>query len=123
MNTVDKWTMTVTINDPERRKLWSEVFPDARVPIVSPISRMVRVPELGECQAYMLDLTAITQEQIEGLIAVIAKRFGVPILEVRREIGQGVPILAEGVSVQVTDYVLGGPALFDDFGSVDTEED
>lgn len=123
MNTKDKWDITVTICDPERRELWSEVFPGAVVPIKSPITCKVNVPGHQCVDAYMLDLDALNDRQREGVIAVIAKKFGLPIYEVRSELYQGVPILAAGVRVLIKDFAFGGPALFDDAGGCNDEED
>jgi hypothetical protein len=99
MNSIDKWLTTATIHDEPRRSLWSVVFPDARVPIQSISTRKVNVPGHQNADAYMLDLDALTNEQREGIILVISTRFQTPIEEVRAEIGAGVPILAEGVTV------------------------
>src|SRR5690606_39081426 len=114
MNTRDEWVTTAEIHDVARRELWIEVFPDARVPIVSMISTWVSVPERGEVEAYMLDLNALNEMQLKGVIAVIAKRFGYPIEEVEKDIQRGVPILAEDVSVQSTDIGLIFSMLDDD---------
>jgi len=103
MNTKDNWLTTATILDEPRRELWGKVFPGAKVPIKSILTCKVNVPGHSNADAYMLDLDAITDEQREGLIAVISTRFSIPIDEVRRDLRQGVPILAEGVSVSTRD--------------------
>src|SRR5687767_11984464 len=103
MNTIDKWVTTATIRDEPRRALWSEVFPGATIPIKSIITSKANLPDLPNADVYMLDLDAITHAQREGLITVIANRFNLPIDEVRSEINQGVPILAQGVSVASAD--------------------
>lgn len=103
MNTVDKWLTTATICDHSRRELWSQVFPGAVMPIKSILTCKVDAPGHQNVDAYMLDLDAISDVQREGLIKVIARRFNIPIDEVRSEIKQGVPILAEGVSVSSAD--------------------
>lgn len=114
MNTISRWETTATIHDEERLELWGEVFPGGVVPICSIIPQKVRVPERGVQDAFMLDLTALTPVQLDGVIGVIAKRFGIPLDEVRGEIHLGVPILADGVSVVISD-----PGIFfsiiDDF--------
>ena len=103
MNTKDDWKRTATIHDEVRLALWSEVFPGGVVPIQVPVTVKVNVPDHENVDAYMLDLDAISDEQREGVITVIAKTFNIPAEEVRNEIDQGVPILAEGVSVLVKD--------------------
>jgi hypothetical protein len=100
MNTKDNWLTTATIHDEPRRSLWSVVFPDARVPIKSTLTCKVNVPGHQNADAYMLDLDALTDLQRHGVTIVIATRFSIPVEEVQRELWLGVPILAEGVSVQ-----------------------
>jgi hypothetical protein len=103
MNTRDDWTTTARIYDEPRRALWMQIFPDAVIPIRSILTQRVRVPERGEVDAYMLDLDAISDDQREGVIRLISRRFEIPIEEVRAEIDLGVPIIAEGVSVSTRD--------------------
>jgi hypothetical protein len=106
MNTRDDWLTTATIHDEARRNLWSVVFPGAIVPIKSMLTCKVNVPGHDNADAYMLDLDAISDDQIERLCNVISVAFGIPLDEVRSEINMGVPILAEGVSVATRDQGL-----------------
>lgn len=101
-NTKDRWMLTATIEEPKRRELWIQIFPYATVPILSIIPVKVSVPDFGECDAYMLDLDVISDEQREGVIRIIAKRFNIPIEEVRAEIDQGVPIIADDVKISIS---------------------
>lgn len=96
MNTKDDWKRTATIHDEARLALWSEVFPGGVMPIQDPVGRKVSVPGHD-------DVDAISDEQRDGVITILAKTFGIPAEEVRGEIDQGVPILADGVSVLVRD--------------------
>jgi hypothetical protein len=114
MNTKVNWITTVTIHDQERRQLWEKVFPGARVPVKSILEVSVNVPERGEVGAYMLDLDALTLEQIEGVCMIISKRFKIPIEEVRGEINKGVPIVADGVSVSTSDQGIFFSMMGDD---------
>jgi hypothetical protein len=114
MNTIDKWVTTATIHDQERRRLWSQVFPGATFPIKSILTSKANLPGLPNADVYMLDLEAITDEQREGLIMVIANTFCLPIDEVRSEIDLGVPILAEGVSASTADQGLFFSLMDDD---------
>jgi hypothetical protein len=109
INTKDNWLITATIHDEERRELWSEVFPGGVVPIEKPITQRVNVPGHDGVNAYMLDLGALTDPQLDAVAQVIAKQFGYPFDEVRREIYLGVPVLAEGVTVLVRGNAWGGP--------------
>ncbi len=101
MNTINNWITTATIHDEERCELWSEVFPGARVPIQFMLPQWVSVPERGVTSAYMLDLAALTHEQLRGVVMILAKRFGIDPDEVQAELDMGVPILSEGVIVSV----------------------
>lgn len=104
MNTKDSWLTTAMIHDEPRRALWSTVFPDGVVPIKSIFTLKLSVPEHHQdVDCYMLDLDALSDMQINGVIAVISLRFGIPEAEVRNELYQGVPIIAEGVSVSTRD--------------------
>jgi len=124
MNTKDKWTITATIHDEQRRALWSEVFPDGVVPIQVPVAYDVNVPELGNIKAYMLDLAAISDEQREKVIDVISKRFSYPRDEVGAELDKGVPILADGVSVLVKDMAYFSARDLDElFSDLNVDDD
>ena len=114
MNTVDKWLTTATICDRARRELWSQVFPGAVVPIKSILTCKVNVPGHESADAYMLDLDALSHVQLEGVIRVISQRFDIPLDEVRSAVKQGVPILAEGVTVCSADQGVFF-SLIDDF--------
>jgi len=103
MNTQDDWKTVAIIQNPERLEFWKKVLGGNRAPIKSIFTTRVRVPEKGVTDAFMLDLQAITAEQRERLIQAIAERFNIPIDEVAKEIDQGVPILAEDVSVSTTE--------------------
>lgn len=103
MNSKDRWLLTATIVDPKRREIWIQIFPYASVPILSTIPIKVRVPDFGECDAYMLDLDVISDEQREGVVRIIARQLNIPVDEVRAELEKGVPIIAEGVNVVLSD--------------------
>lgn len=104
MNAVDKWVTTATIYDEPRRALWQTVFPDGVVPIKSIFTTKLSVPEHHhDVDCFMLDLDALNERQVAGVIAVISIRFGIPEEDVRGELHQGVPIIAEGVTVATAD--------------------
>jgi len=102
-NTKDRWLITATIYDEPRRELWIKVFPYAMVPIKSVDTVKVNVPGHPDADAYMLDLDAITDLQREHLIMVISMKFDIAVEDVRKDIDKGVPILAEGVTVAISD--------------------
>ena len=100
MNAINNWTTTATILDGPRRKLWEEIFPGAVVPIKSLFTIKCDLPGHPGAEAYMLDLAAISADQRAKLIDVLARRFGEDPAWVAAELDNGVPILAEGVSVE-----------------------
>lgn len=115
MNTKDNWLTTATIHDEPRRSLWSVVFPDGVVPIKSIFTLKLSVPEHHhDVDCYMLDLDALGEEQLDRAVAVINLRFGIPMDEIRRELHQGVPILAEGVTVATSDRKMWFAMMDDD---------
>lgn len=116
MNTKNKWLTTATIHDEPRREVWSVIFPGGMVPIKSILTCKVNVPGHQNADAYMLDLDAISDEQKEMICDLISMLFNIPIDEVRNEISQGVPVLAEGVSVGTAD-----PGIF--FSMIGDEQD
>lgn len=101
MNTASDWTLTVRIDDPERRELWRDVFPDGVVPVQSADTINVRVPGRGEVAAYMLDLYALSDYVLAAVAGVLAERFGYSAEEVEEELYLGVPIPADGVCLCV----------------------
>jgi len=103
MNTKNDWKTTAKILDKHRRAIWISIFPDAIVPIKSMLTQRVNVPGFPRANAYMLDLDAISDEQREGVIKMLARHFDVSIEMVRSELDQGVPILADGVVVSSSD--------------------
>lgn len=114
MNTRDNWLTTATIHDIKRLAFWGLVFPGGVVPIKSILTQKVNVPGHRNSDAYMLDLDALTDDQLWGVCHVISSLFNYPIEEVRAEIGLGVPILAEGTSVSTRDQGLAMSLMLDD---------
>jgi len=107
MNTKDNWKTTATIYDKRRAELWGFIFPGAVVPIVSPVTQLVHVPQIGETQVYMLDLAAISDKQREDLITMLSTIFELSREEVAGDIDRaGVPIIAEGVCWSTSDQGL-----------------
>jgi hypothetical protein len=100
MNTRDNWRTTATIHDPHRAAVWGSIFPGARVPILSTIPIQADLPGHYGAAVYMLDLKAITDQQLQQLIAMLAELFHETEEEVRADLPRGVPILAEDVSVE-----------------------
>jgi hypothetical protein len=129
MNTQTDWKTVAVIHNPERLKFWQAVLGGDRAPIKSILTISVHVPDdnggTRQADAYFLDLNAITTEQREKLIRSIAKRFVIPVDEVERAIDdQGVPILAEDVSVTSSDQGLLFSVIdIDDFASEEEQDE
>lgn len=104
MNTPDNWKTVAIAHDPDRIVLWQQVFGTDRCPIISMIPKMASVPGKSDVLIYEMDLKAISDEQRRRLIESIATRFDLPPDEVAKNTDEeGVPILAEGVSVASSD--------------------
>jgi len=114
MNTKDDWKTTARIYDGPRRAKWISIFPDAVVPIKSILTCRVNVPGHRSVDAYMLDLDAISDEQREAVAKLLAESFGILLDEVRVELDQGVPILADGVVVTERDQGMLFSMIHDD---------
>lgn len=114
MNTQSDWLTTATIHDPERAALWGSIFPGARVPILSIIPATFNLPGLPGARVYLLDLEAITDDQCAQLVTALAAHFNLSEDEVLQELPNGVPILAEDVSLESRDQAM-MTALMDGF--------
>lgn len=99
MNTKDDWQTTATIHDEHRAAVWGSIFPGAVVPIKSILPSKADLPGHPQADVYFLDLDAISDEQREKLIEMISGLFSLSADEVRSDLGLGVPILADDVSV------------------------
>ncbi len=98
---------TATIQHPERRQFWLAVLHTDTVPITAIIPVWADLPGQPETQVYFLDLEAITADERRRLIRHLASRFNLPRHYVAANLNrQGVPILAEDVSLITTDPAL-----------------
>jgi hypothetical protein len=100
VSTRNNWPITAKVLDGPRRELWLPIFEDAIVPIKSMFTIKTDLPGHPQAEAYMLDLDAISPDQRARMIDVLATRFNISREEIADEIERGVPILAEGVSVE-----------------------
>lgn len=94
-------TTTGKITNPQRLQDWQTVFGTDEVQIISPFPHLAHLPGHDQPQlVYMADLTKLTADQRQRLIAHIAVRFGVPVDIVARDLDRvGLPILADDVTV------------------------
>lgn len=87
------------------RAIMGDGAQDVAVPLLSPIPFVGTAPGHDHgALFYAVDVVALTPEQLERAIAVMAERFRVPTEEVRRGVmgEHGIPVLADDVAV-VTD--------------------
>ena len=124
MNTKKDWQTTVTIHDPHRAAVWGSIFPGARLPVRSIVPVQADLPGLPAATVYFLDLDAVTDEQMEKLITVIADLFRLTPDEVRQDLKErGVPILADDASIESTDPAqLGMLVIGDDLLGMEEED-
>lgn len=91
-----------TVTGAERRHEWLEVFGSDTVCVRTPLPVEVVFPDVGVRLCYMLDLDELTEEQREKLAHHLARRIGLAVKEVRKDLQtQGLPILAADVTVTV----------------------
>jgi hypothetical protein len=93
-------TATIHQGSP-RAEQWRRVFGSDTVPIKSPIPVHAHLPGLGLRKVYLVEVGALSAEQIEAVIAHLAERFCVEAREVRADLlaEHGLPILAEDLAV------------------------
>lgn len=108
MNTKDDWQTVARVHEPERLAFCRAVFGRDEMPVVSFIPQMATLPGYDEPQmVYELDLKAMTDEQRQRLIKALADKFDLsPELVADKLAGEGVPILADDVSVSSSDRAL-----------------
>ena len=96
--TRDFW-VTVT---GERAAEWRQVLGTDTVAVLSPIPHRADLPGRPGALIHLMDLGALTGEQVGRLTAHLATKFGLPIEEVQAGLAeQGVPILADDCMVAV----------------------
>lgn len=98
MNKVDEWRTVAIATNPDSVSMWRRVFGINEAPITSVVPQPAYIPGKGEELVYWLDMEAISEDQRERLVQVIAKKFNVAEFVVMQELEEtGLPILAEHV--------------------------
>jgi hypothetical protein len=93
----------VTVDGP-RGEEWERVLGTRRLPVLAPVPVLVDLHDAGRGvePCYLMDVRALSPAQRDGLVDLLAERFGYPREEVWEEVlTKGVPILAEGCAVEV----------------------
>lgn len=87
--------------DSERAAWWREVYGSLEVPLVSPVPELGYKPDGLLAQFFRVDVSKLTEEQLERAARFLAEKFGEPVESVREGIlgDHGIPVLAEDVSV------------------------
>lgn len=92
----------VIVHDPERIKVWTEIFGTTTLYVKSPIPFLADVPGYNNELVYDLDLDQYTNRQRQALIQHIADKFTLPPETVAAQIDElGVPILARHCTVAI----------------------
>lgn len=101
-----EWLTTGTPIDPARKAWWVSIFGCDEIPLRSPLTDWVTVPEFEEAQAcYWLDLTKIDDEQRARLVDALAARFDLDAKMVDELLEKdGVPVRAEDVVMVSSDF-------------------
>ena len=96
------WDFWASVHDPARKAEWELIMgqPDTALP-VNPIPCEIEI--MGESRlAYFLKLDLLTDPQKSRLIHHISTKFYLPLADVARRVErQGVPILADHVTVMI----------------------
>lgn len=109
--------------DPERARLWREIFGSDEVEIISPLAIWASLPGFDLPQlVFGLYLEALSPEARHALVAYTAKRFGMDAAFVEANLErEGMPILAEHVTVTCTDVGLLMSLVDDDLDETDED--
>ena len=90
--------MKAILND-EGKRIWGYVFPNGEVPIKGTSSFKAQVEGKGEIEVYLVDLAALSQNEIALILDHLKNRFNNSEAEVESEIMKsGLPLRASLVS-------------------------
>jgi hypothetical protein len=104
MNHINDWKTIARTEDHDRSEKWREIFGINVIPIKSVVGQFVNLPGRPGSLCYMLDVQALSPEQLEKLVTSLAEEHKIDIQAVRNFVmTDGVPILTDSVSVESTD--------------------
>lgn len=96
-------TIRETIRSRGRVAALREVFGDQPIPIRWPHPQSVQTADLGERDAYLVDVNALDEATFARLVAHVVCRFGLDPTDVRASlIRDGLPVLAEDAAVSLS---------------------
>lgn len=79
----------------EGEKIWSDVFPDSKVPVLSMIPKYGSLgsPEATPQHYFVVYVRELSDEQIEGILDILTEKFNAPREEMRTEFMEhGIPL-------------------------------
>jgi hypothetical protein len=93
-----KYPMSAILNK-EGMNLFGDIFPDKRIPILSPLSNNTELNGVGEKQIFLVNiklLRSVDEDAYQKLIKKLSNKFNAPIEEMDKEFNQhGLPLRAE----------------------------
>lgn len=102
-----KYPMSAILND-EGMKLFGEIFPDKRIPVLHPLSDEAELEGVGEKQIYLVNialLRRVDETTYQKLIRKLSEKFKAPIEAMDAEFNEhGLPLRAELVSSVEIDH-------------------
>lgn len=93
--------MSAILND-EGMKLFGDIFPDKKIPVLHPLSGETELEGVGENQIYFVNillLRRVDETAYQKLIRKLSEKFNAPIEALKDEFNEhGLPLRAELVS-------------------------
>lgn len=95
--------ITISINDPERRKAWADIVDPDEIPIMAPFVEPAELAGLEGVQfVYYLDVRKLTDRQHQALLQSLKERFQLSDEEFKEARLGPIPILARNTSVTIS---------------------
>lgn len=89
----------------EGMRLWGDVFPDGRVPLVSMIPQVASLRDTPS-RAYMVYIPELQEEQFEAILSKLQAKFNAPKEVIRKALLEsGLPLRASLVSSSGTNHM------------------
>ncbi len=96
-----KYPMSAVLND-EGMKLFGDIFPDKKIPVLHPLSGVTELEGAGEKKIYLVNISLLRRVEeptYQKLIKMLSEKFNVPIEAMDEAFNkQGLPLRAELVS-------------------------
>ncbi len=92
-----------TITNPQRAKELRDIFGTATLPVMRPTPERMDLPDRPGALVYLLDIAALTPEQVQRLTLHIVDKYHLPACYIPEEFERGIPILATDCVVACAD--------------------